>query len=510
MSNYLVVNLGLKSIRIIVIDESGQQIYSNSRPVYSRLKDDRVEQNAVEWNNHLEQLMSELRENTSLAETIKYITSTTSSSCIYGVNSMFEPVTRVMMVSDKRAKDEVSVITNLASFTSSAKKNGFKCSTSSTVPKILWYKNNRPSVYAQVHKWIGASEFIHYFFTKCYVSDPLNAGKAFHDGSEYDRGILSDLGLSSEVLPEVVSIGTDFEIGSDVCKSYGLDAKCRFVITTYDAICAVVGSYDGSNKTACDVSGTVTSVRVLTDQKIGTNPESVILSQELGIENKRLIGASNNMGGGIIEWCKQAFYDESDRNVYYSMENNAHDSSVGAKGIIFLPYLLGERAPFRAVNAKASFFGISRYTKKEDFTRAVLESTAYVTCDLLGLSLEAGLEVDTISVSGGLARFDLVNQIKADVTNRCVKVLENFESTSVGAYILMALAIGKYKSLAEASEQAVRVRKVIHPSEKNHLVYREFYELFKELNLTLLKSYDKHKSILEKIDSHTLETLRNL
>ena len=84
MAKYLIVNLGLKSIRIIVFNEEGKQIYVKAKPVYSNLKDDRVEQNATEWENNLIVLLNDLKQS-GLAKDIKYITSTTSSSCIYGI-----------------------------------------------------------------------------------------------------------------------------------------------------------------------------------------------------------------------------------------------------------------------------------------------------------------------------------------------------------------------------------------------------------------------------------------
>jgi xylulokinase len=510
MQNQLVINLGLKSIRVIVFNESGEQIYSNSKPVFSRLRDDRVEQSAKEWRQHLDALLFELRDQTSLAATIDYVTSTTSSSCIYGADESGEPTTPVMMVSDKRSKVQSDRIVDLNSFRNSPEGTCFRCSPSSTLPKILWYKEVEPETFAKTHKWLGAGEFLNHFVTREFVTDPLNASKAFYDGTQYHSDIFREVGVDPAVLPKVSSIGTVFEIPKKVSAEYGLNENCKFVLTTYDAICAVVGAYDGSGKTACDVSGTVTSVRVLTDQTVPLKDDSVVLSQELGLENKRLIGASNNLGGGIAEWCKQAFYDENDKNVYFTMENSAHNSSIGAKGMLFLPYLLGERAPFKSTNAKGTFFGISRYSTNDDFTRAVFESTAFVTKDLLNLSVDAGLEVDSLSVSGGLARFDLINQIKADVTNVSVKVIENFESTSVGAWILMSLAIGKYSSLGEACSTAVRIRKIINPSKKNHEIYKEYFELYKSINTSLMAQYEKHSHIMSKIRDFSPETLRNL
>jgi sugar (pentulose or hexulose) kinase len=510
MSKYLVINLGLKSIRIIVFNEKGDQIYVNSKPVHSNLVSNRVEQDTKQWAKNLSDLLLDLKK-TSLSREIEYITSTTSSSCIYGMNEYGQGTTAVMMVSDKRALHQVERIVDLKSYKDGSKNFNYKCSTSSTIPKICWFKDNEPVIYDKTYKWLGASEFIHYFFTENIVSDPLNAEKAFHNGQEYDKKIFRDLGIDKSILPEVVPIGTELDLTKNVHEKYQFPDNCRFIVTTYDAICAVIGSYDGSSNTACDVSGTVTSVRILTDEKIRNKvSDSPVLSQELSIENKRLIGASNNMGGGIMEWHKQAFYDENDKNVYYTMENHAYSSTIGANGIIFLPYLLGERAPFKSVNAKATFFGVSRTNTIKDFTRAAFEATAFVTNDLLNLSIDAGIEINSLSVSGGLARFDLINQIKADVTNKKVKVLENFESTSVGAFILMAIAIKKYRSFDEASKEVVKVRKVINPSEKNHMFYKSYFDLFKSLNMALLEKYNQHSELLKNTDYYESNVISNL
>jgi xylulokinase len=310
-------------------------------------------------------------------------------------------------------------------------------------------------------------------------------------------------------LPTVKEIGFSLGLSSLIKNKFGFNNNCKYILTTYDAICAVIGSYDGDSKTACDVSGTVTSVRVLSKKGLNEK-EGPILSQKLGKFDNFLIGASNNLGGGIIEWLKQSFYDENDKNVYYIMENNAHQISIGAHGIIFLPFMLGERAPFNSPNARGTFFGVDRASTIKEFSRAVFESTAYVTNDLLQLILQNGVEVDSLSVSGGLARFDLINQIKADVTNKRIKVIENFESTSVGAFILLILALGKYSNVEEASSNIIRIRKIINPSQTNHGIYKEFFEFYKSLNNQLIPLYDTHLAIRNKVQSFSSETISNL
>ena len=505
---YLVVNLGLKSIRGIVFNEHGKQMYASSRAVYSKLLGDKVEQDATEWKNKLESILQEIGAIDTLSNKIEYITSTTSSSCVYGANNEANPLTKVMMVSDKRASKEAEEIEQIIRTKNSSSK--LHCPASSIIPKALWFKRNKTKVFENITHWMGAGEFLNFYFTGEVFTDALNASKGLYENGSYLKNIIDTLELDVKSLPEVKDIGHEFSILSSVKNNYGFADNCKYVLTTYDAICAVIGSYDGEENTACDVSGTVTSVRVLSNSGLNNERKGSILSQKLGNHNKYLIGASNNLGGGIIEWLKQAFYDEKDKNVYYIMENNAHEISLGANGILFLPYMLGERSPFKSPNARGVFFGIDRSSTIKEFSRAVFESTAYVSNDLLQLIISNGVQIDSMSVSGGLARFDLINQIKADVTNKRIKVIENFESTAVGAFILLMLSLKKFNSIEEAASKIIKIRKIINPSSENHSIYSEFFDFYKKLNEQLLPIYNEHLHLKKQIQSFSLETISNL
>ncbi len=293
---------------------------------------------------------------------------------------------------------------------------------------------------------------------------------------------------------------------------YGFNNDCRFILTTYDAVCAVLGSGNSLANNACDVSGTVTSVRMLVDEEelkpdyVSSSP--FLLVQKIDLIGKFVIGSSNNMGGGLIEWLKQAFYDENDVDVYYRMENDAIKSSIGSNGIVFLPYLLGERAPFVSNSIRAEFIGINRSCKLMDFSRAVFEASAFVTNDLL--SVIADYKPTSLSVSGGLARFDLINQIKADVTGLPVHVLENFESTSLGALLLCILANDRSLEYSEVSERILNVRKIINPNKKNNKIYKEYYRFFVDHREVVLGSYEQHSKIYKMLDSYASKNIRNL
>ena len=214
------------------------------------------------------------------------------------------------------------------------------------------------------------------------------------------------------------------------------------------------------------------------------------------------------MGGGLIEWLKQAFYDENDPDVYYRIENDATKSSIGASGIIFMPYLLGERAPFVSNNIRAEFIGINRSCKRYDFSRAVFESSAFVTKDLLSLLNQ--YEPSSLSVSGGLARFDLINQIKADVTGLPVYVVNDFESTSIGALLLSILALNKSQTYEDVSSMLITIRKIINPNKKNTHIYSQFYNFYIKHRDTVIESYDHHATLCKLLESFTSKSIRNL
>lgn len=510
---YLIVNLGLKSIRAIIFDEKGKTVFSKSLPVHTYLRGKNVEQDVTEWKVLLYKLLDEIKETTNLCEKINYISSTTSSSCVFGYDKSINPVTKVLMVSDSRSGNEVVYIKNNILYQKKNSSDSVFCSTSSNIPKLLWFKNNKPEVYEDIKYWVGAGEFLNFEFTGELFTDPLNASKSFYSEKEnqYHKDILSDLLIQPDLLVRVEEIGKKFGLSDSLLNNYGFNKSCRYVLTTYDAICAVIGSNSGSKGNVCDVSGTVTSVRVLTDIKNEiVNRNSTILKQNLPLLNCAMLGSSNNLGGGIIEWYKQAFFNNKGEDVYSKMENEANLSQPGSNGIIFLPYLLGERSPFIDKDIRSTFFGINRKTTRNDFTRAVFESTAYVTNDLLSLIRSETNEVESLSVSGGLARFDIINQIKADVTNLPVNVIENFESTAIGALIILRVSLGDYKSVQEAALQLVSVRKIILPNKSNVSLYKEVFDLYNEIKRYTSKLGSEHTKLLKKLEAYSSSTIKNL
>ena len=162
------------------------------------------------------------------------------------------------------------------------------------------------------------------------------------------------MGIDANCLPDVKNTGEYIgDVLSDIADELGINKDTKVVISSYDAICSFIGSGVNDEGESSDVSGTVTVFRTLTRKE--TCKSSKIYSMPYYNENAKIIGGSNNLGGGLIEWVKQCYY-LNDEYPYEIMEKDAAESDIGARGLVFLPFLLGERAPIWDDNAR----GVSR------------------------------------------------------------------------------------------------------------------------------------------------------
>ena len=510
---YLVLNLGLKSIRSVIFNDNGKIQSIAQEPLSTKLSGEYVEQCPHEWWDKALFVIKKSLQNESLRSSIRYFSITASSCCVVGVDDNGIPLHDIIMVSDKRANKEAEHIKKLKSYQSLKERNpAFEVKSSLMLPKILWIKNNLPKVFNNAKYFLSPNEYLANRLTESAVVDSLNAEKSFYDvkRQEYPIELLNDLGIKVDSFPKVVDIGhLANQIKPEIKKELEIpvEQSVEYIVTTYDAICAFYGSGAAKEGDSCDVSGTVTSLRTL------VNGEKEIINNNIFSQYQRefdisIVGGSNNLGGGLIEWAKQAFY-ASEKFPYEIMESEAKSIECGADGLIFLPYLMGERAPLWNDNARGVFFGLSRHHNRKHMIRAVFESAGL---SLRGLSEEiesTGQEIMAIKSSGGLARIQLIGQLKADITGKEIHIVDEFETTALGSFVLMGVTTGLFKDLNDASK-IINIRQVIYPNKDNHAKYTHMYELYTRLYNDLLESYELHAHLHRKNVYQSLEQIENM
>lgn len=506
----LVLNMGMKSIRSILFDEEGNKLASSSMLIETALMGGMVTQDPSGWWKAACQVIRKTMAEAGDAQ-VDYLTVTASSSCLVCVDSQGEALLPCMMVSDKRAVEESAFIEKTAEFAEVRDRIGLGMSPSLMLPKALWVKNHKNEIFDRVYKFLSPNDYLIAKLTGRYVIDYMNAAKWHYDTAEkqYPSALLKKIGISERLLPEVMApgdcVGT---VLRPAAEEIGLTAEVKVIVSTYDAICSFIGSGVLEEGMAGDVSGTVTVFRAVAKQKpaVLTDRIQQIPYYEGGIQ---IVGGSNNLGGGLIEWVKQCYY-QNELLPYELMEKDAGEAELGAGGVVFLPYLLGERAPIWDNSARGVFFGLERMHTRKEMTRAVFESTGFIDLDMITAIEETGLKIRKIRLSGGLARLNLISQMKADITGREVEVLSEFETTATGAAMMALYGQGVYASLQEAAEKFVRVRMIIRPDQRNHEKYREIYQLYKDTYHTVKPLFIKRAALTEKLYSGKRIKIENL
>ncbi len=510
MKTILVLNMGMKSIRSILFDENGSKLATSALPIETSLSGETVTQAPGEW---WEKTCRVTRECAADAgnPSIDYLTVTSSSSCLVCVDKNGKELLPCMMVSDKRAWKESAYLEEAPGFQAVQRKTGLKSDASLLLPKALWVKEHHKEVYDKVYKFLSPNDYLVAKLTGNYITDYMNAHKWHYDVEQkrYPLELLQEIGIDASRLPEVAAPGTYVgNVMPEAAGAVGLTEKTKVILSTYDAICSFIGSGVSKEGEASDVSGTVTVFRAAAKQKRERITDRIqqLPYYEGGIH---IVGGSNNLGGGLIEWVKQCYYQNEPLS-YELMEKDAGEASLGAGGVIFLPYLLGERAPIWDNSARGVFFGLERMHTRKEMTRAVFESTGFIDLDMIAAIEETGIRINTIRASGGLARLNLISQIKADITGRQIEILSEFETTATGAAMMAFYGQGVYATLQEAAEKFVKVRMIVCPDQKNHEKYQEIYQLYQETYHTLKPLFRKRMELTEKLYSRKRVKIENL
>jgi gluconokinase len=204
-------------------------------------------------------------------------------------------------------------------------------------------------------------------------------------------------------------------------------------------------------------------------------------------EDHFISGGPTNNGGVIFEWFAQQFGEfkgpfEND----HAMENHIRDASkvsAGSEGLLFLPYLLGERAPLWNPNARGSYFGLNIKHERQHFVRATIEGILYEVYSI-GKMLDEHRSIGSLSVNGSFGTIPFCTQLIADMFNKPVSTIKNSNSIGLGAFLLTATDIGIYSSLDEAAK-SVAFHETFTPRQNDHEVYMKYFDIFERLSSKL-------------------------
>lgn len=417
------------------------------------------------------------------------------SSAMHGliaVDSAGQPLSNCIIWADRRSEHIAVALEASEAGRLLYQQTGTPIHPMSLLCKLMWIKSNDQKLFAQSHKFIGIKEFLFYRLFGVYVVDHSIASATglfdIHHLTWSDQA-LSLAGISEEQLASPVPV--DYILNMPCQKIAALmqiPEDTPFVIGGSDGCLANLGVGAISPGVASVTIGTSGAIRVASSQ--ANQEKKQRLFTYLLRPNEYIIGGAVNNGGVLRNWFRDNFlceFTQMEADGDPSAALNALVDSVvpGAEGLIFLPYLTGERAPHWNSNAKGVYFGIQLHHGRAHFARAMMEGMLFAIYSV-GLALEENTgPIHTIFASGGLARSSLLVQMLADIFNKPVFTKNTVESSAWGAALIGLEALGiqggeptiKNKQ-AEGKQDTEHYYK---PSAENHAVYIRNFQKFEHL-----------------------------
>jgi xylulokinase len=367
------------------------------------------------------------------------------------------------------------------------------------LPKALDIKNNEPGLYEKTCFFFNCPEYLAYALTG--EARTIFPSEGF-DRWYWNRDILEKLALDDGKFPLFISPGDIFgTLPSGIAACFGLPAGMPVVAGGPDFFVTILGTGAVSPGQVCDRSGSSEGINVCTEKRI---VDRRLMSYGHPVKPWWNLSGIISTTGKAVDWCMEmlgigptvnspaglAAADSAGHGSgYEKFYQLAEAGGPGAGGLVFLPYLAGERAPIWDSEARGVFSGLSLSSGREHIARAVAEGICLAIRDVIAVMEEAGAKVGELRVTGGTAESPVLNQIKADITGRDVLTQVHRDAGLLGLAVIGAAALGKYGSFAEAASDLVSTGKTWRPDEKKNELYGKIFTRYRE-SYAALKGLD--------------------
>ncbi|KPJ63872.1 xylulose kinase [candidate division KD3-62 bacterium DG_56] len=371
--------------------------------------------------------------------------------------------------------------------------------TGFTAPKIVWVKQNEPEIYSRVRKILLPKDYVRFRLTGEFATEVSDAsGTSLLNVRErrWSQKMLAAVGITEDMLPTVFeSPEVSGRITAEVAHDTLLAEGTPVVGGGGDQAAGGVGNGIVEPGVVSSTTGTSGVVFAYMDEPI-TDPQLRTHTFCHAVPGKWHVMGVMLSAGGSLRWFRDALgqpeKEEAARRAvdpYEVLLEPAAEVEPGCEGLIFLPYLTGERTPYPDPDARGAFFGLTLRHTKAHLTRSVLEGVAYGLRDSFEILREMGLPIEQVRASGGGARSALWRQIQADVAGAELVTINVDEGPAFGVALLAGVGAGIYPSVQDACARTIRVQERTAVDRGRVAVYARYYPIYRALYQSLKSQF---------------------
>lgn len=485
MANILAVDLGTSSIKLSLFEEN--RLLQSVSKTYSVItqKIHYAEQNPEEWWSAFVYCIKKLKD--SNPDGVRRIVVIGLSGQMHGLlclNKKYMPLRPAIIWLDSRSATQIQSLKENGAFQRIADRALNQPSVGFAFFSLLWLRNNEPTLYKEIHKIIHPKDYLRLKLSGQVCTDESDASASgifdtLNKTWQYEE--IEALGISESIFPEVKNA---FEIVAEVSREAaeetGLQKGTPIVAGAGDQPCYSLGNGLISQEKMSLNIGSSGQVSVFSKQP---RFDRFFRTQTFchAIKDAYSIFGATLSAGMALNWAKHKVFEGLD---YAQMDASVESVDACSEGLLFLPYLSGERSPIMDPNASAVFFGLRLKHSKAHMLRAMMEGVVFSLYHSYEVLKEMGYDANYIISSGAGAKSNLWLQIQADVFNKPIHRVKLQEQAAVGAAIIAGVGLGIWESVEVACREFVSYdEQVFNPCPKHSADYQEVFQKYKQLYL---------------------------
>lgn len=415
------------------------------------------------------------------------------------LDSRGHPVRPAMIWMDRRAEAEAVELRERFGERELFELTGNRPDPFYVAPKILWYRHHEPEAFRETRLYAQIPGYIVHRLTGAWSMDPVHAallGLRSWQGEGWSETLCDYCGVEPAQFPPTRQgsepVGRVTRAAAAEC---GLAAETLVVAGSVDGSAAALEAGAVQPGVVAEMTGTSTVLLMPNAERL-TAREFIAMPH--AIEGASLLLGAMSSTGASLKWFRdqlgdreraEAAADGSD--AYDALGRAAAGVEAGSGGVVFLPYMMGERAPIWDSNARGVFFGLSLQTRREQLIRAIMEGASFALRHNAEAAGKAGLTIEELRSVGGGARSVVWSGIKADVLGIPVAIPERAGGATFGDAVLAGIGAGLIREPRDFLEGAVRIRRRFEPRGERRAIYDERYEIYRQL-------YDRLKPVFDR------------
>ncbi|MTH53065.1 gluconokinase [Bacillus mangrovi] len=502
MTAYMMgVDIGTTSTKAVLFDEKGTVLSKHNAgyPLYTDAPGEAEQDPEEIYLAAVEAIQKTMAAARVSGEQIRFVSFSSAMHSLIAVDSSGRPLTRSITWADQRSEAWTKKLKQDWNGHDIYLRTGTPVHPMSPLSKIIWLREEKPEIFNKTDKFISIKEYLFFKLFGEYIMDHsiASATGLFNlKNLDWDREALEVAGITADQLPKLVPTTHQIRgISAETAKQTGLSEDTLFIAGASDGVLSNLGVNAIEPGVVALTIGTSGAIRAVTDRPV-TDPKGRIFCYAL-TENHWVIGGPVNNGGMVFQWLKDEVFhsdakqaEELGEDAFSYLTDIAAGISPGAEGLVFHPYLAGERAPLWNAHARGAFFGLGLHHSKDHMIRAVLEGINFnLYTVLLALKELIGIP-EKIHATGGFAQSEFWRQMLADVLDQEILIPESYESSCLGAVILGMYAIGDIESLSEADRfVSSNIRHL--PDKAASEVYQEMIPIYIRLSRLYEKEFEE-------------------